>query len=131
MTADGAHVYSSSRNKYYDVSYDPESHVVSSNDNLSYFVGYLGYPPIAYLMELGVIKYDSTIATSLSDFPWKDVNQKNKNNFEKTNDIAIEKAEARGVQREAVEAEVERIYQQIVDLDLVKPGKRVRPPKGY
>ena len=44
-----AKVYSSSREKYYTVKYDRNS--IMSNDNGSYWVGYLGYPSIALLMK--------------------------------------------------------------------------------
>ena len=78
-----AKVYSSTRNKYYDVVYDPNNQAIMANDNGSYWKGYLGYPSIAFLMKIGVLSYDQNIGESLKDIAWKDINQKSnyKNNI--------------------------------------------------
>lgn len=53
MNENGATVRSSSGNKSYIVTYDSKQQTIISNDNGSYWQGYLGYPAIAYLLKLG------------------------------------------------------------------------------
>lgn len=36
-----AKIYSSSRGKFYEISYDPENHAIMANDNASYWKGSL------------------------------------------------------------------------------------------
>ena len=79
-----AKVYSSSGNKFYDVTYDPDKNAIMANDNGSYWVGYLGYPSIALLLAKEIITYDHQLADYLKGFAWKDINQKFKNDFDKT-----------------------------------------------
>ena len=46
LSENTAKVFSSSGNKFYDVSYDRDSNSIMTNDNGSYWKGYLGYPAI-------------------------------------------------------------------------------------
>jgi hypothetical protein len=79
VMGNSAKVYSSSRGKYYTVTYDAAQQAIMCNDNGSYWQGYLGYPAIAYLLESGVISYDHDLAKLLGDIHWKDINQGFKN----------------------------------------------------
>jgi len=49
ITVEGntAKIYSSSGNKFYEVTYDPDTSSIMCNDNGSYWAGYLGYPAIS------------------------------------------------------------------------------------
>src|SRR3990167_10799320 len=76
-TGDTGKVYSSSRKKFYDVSYDPINQAIMSNDNASYWQGYLGYPAIAYLMKIGQLPFNQKFADGLKGIAWKDINSKN------------------------------------------------------
>ncbi len=76
--------YSSSGNKFYIIEYNEEENVIYSDDNGSYWVGYLGYPAIAYLMKISKIKYSQKFADALQNIKWKDFNTKFKNDFSKT-----------------------------------------------
>jgi hypothetical protein len=126
-----AEVFSSSREKSYSVRYDPEKKAIMTNDNGSYWVGYLGYPSIAFLMLKGVVGYNPIYAEALKDIPWKDVNQKFKNDFEKTEEYVNDLAKARGVHVEELDKEIDRIYEQIKKLDLEMLGEKTKPPEGY
>jgi hypothetical protein len=131
ITENEAKVYSSSRNKFYVVKYDAEKNAIMANDNGSYWVGYLGYPSIAFLMLKGIIKYNDKFTSALKDIKWKDINTQFKNDFEKTEEyikgIMVEK----GFQQEEFNAEIEQISEQIKKLNLEKLGKRIAPPQGY
>ena len=81
IDGNSAKVYSSSGNKFYTVSYDPAGSSIMCNDNGSYWAGYLGYPAIAYLLKIGVIPFDLSLANLLKDIAWKDINQDFKNDF--------------------------------------------------
>jgi hypothetical protein len=65
-----AKVYSSSRGKFYTVTYDPERQAIMANDNGSYWQGYLGYPSIAFLMHVGAIRFDHAYAEALEGVAW-------------------------------------------------------------
>ena len=66
-------VYSSSGNKYYNVTYDQSKQAIMANDNGSYWQGYLGYPAIAYLMSVEELPFDQKFAEGLKDIAWKDI----------------------------------------------------------
>jgi len=124
-----AKVYSSSRSKYYDVAYDPEKQEIMSNDNGSYWKGYLGYPPIAYLMSIGVLPYDPKMGDLLRGIPWKDINQKFKNDFDKTLSYILSSK---------TEKETNDLKRFVADIDhklgrlgLGVLGEKVLPPAGY
>lgn len=131
VTGNEGKLYSSSRNKFYVVKWDPETKSIMANDNASFFVGYLGYPAIAFLMDKGIIEYDKKWAKALKGIAWKDINQKYKNSFEKTKAYADEVIAKQGLDISEFEEEIEKIAKQIKDLKLNYLGKKIKPPKGY
>ena len=126
-----AKVYSSSKNKFYEIEYDEKNNSIMGNDNASYFVGYLGYPSIAYLMKIGELEFNEKYAEALKEIAWKDINQKNKNDFEKTtkeiNEILIEK----NINLDEFEKYLETVMNQIKSKQFNLLGKKRFPPKGY
>ena len=82
MNGTTAKVNSSSGGKFYDVEYDPSAGAIMTNDNGSYWKGYLGYPAIAFLMLSGTLPYDSGMGELVKGIAWKDVNTKFKNDFQ-------------------------------------------------
>ncbi len=81
LTKRGALVWSSSRRKRYHVTFDEISLAISSNDNGSYFKGYLGYPAIAVLMRRGVLPFDDRLAELLRGIQWKTMNERRGHNY--------------------------------------------------
>lgn len=126
-----ARVFSSSRNKFYSVKYDPDKNAIMSNDNGSYWIGYLGYPSIAFLMIKCVIDYNPKFANVLKDIPWKDINVKFKNDFKKTKEHVLQLVEQNYRGNKELMAEVANIFQQIKKLKLNKLGRPIKPPAGY
>jgi hypothetical protein len=124
-----AKVYSSSGNKFYTVSYDPALHAIMVNDNGSFYKGYLGYPAVAFLMQIGELPYSEAVAQKLKGVAWKDINQKFKNDFEKAIDFILSSL-SEG-KRAAIEAEVTRIDELLKLKTYVHLGSKVRPPEGY
>jgi len=123
--------YSSSGNKYYIVEYDESRAAIMANDNGSYWRGYLGYPAIAHLMQIGKLDYNKKIAEALKSFAWKDINTKNKNDFDKTLEIAQDKIIKIGVGADELNLYIDGVSKQIFKLDLEYFGKKKKPPKGY
>ena len=131
MHGDSAKVYSSSKNKFYTVMFDPVSKAIMANDNSSFWQGYLGYPAIAYLMKIGIIAYDKKHSGVLKNIRWKDVNTKFKNYFDKTIAYVHELLKTRGVDIPKFEKEIENILGQIKRLNLSLLGSKTKPPAGY
>ncbi len=122
-------VYSSTRNKYYDVTFDLEKKAIMSNDNSSYWKGDLGYPSIAFLMQTGVLSYEEKLGNIMKGVAWKDLNQKFKNNYDKALEfILVEKSEE---ERKSLADFADRVYEEIKALDLSYLGKKTTPPSGY
>lgn len=81
---DEIRVYSSSGNKFYIVRYEPETNSIITNDNGSYWKGYLGYPAISYLLNINALEYKPELAKFFQNIAWKNINTKYKNDFTKT-----------------------------------------------
>jgi len=126
---EGAKVWSSSRNKFYEITYDPAENAIMANDNGSYWKGYLGYPAIAYLMIIGTLSYEDEIGELLKGIAWKDINTKFKNDFDKV--VAEILASKSKEDREKIESFVEKVAKEISELKLRHLGKKKFPPDGY
>lgn len=125
-------VLSSSRNKEYNVVFLPELNEISSNDNASFYIGYLGYPAIAFLMAKGILNYSPKLALALKGIKWKDINVKFKNDFEKTEQFVLKCLfEEKGMSVEEVSQSIGGILEKLKKLGLNKPESIPRPPDGY
>jgi hypothetical protein len=121
-----ARVKSSSGSKSYDVFYDESDSTISANDNGSYWQGYLGYPAIAYLMIQGKLPFKESLSSKLTNIPWKEINQKYKNDFSKTESYLFTL-----VDQHELEAFASEVLQQIDQLHLQQPETKQRPPSGW
>lgn len=127
-----ATVFSSSGNKHYDVDYEPSTNSITSNDNGSFWVGYLGYPAIVLLLALNVIEYDHGLAKYLKGFPWKDINQKFKNDFAKTQKyIDRQVASKYDVDIDDFHRKLKQLQEKINTLGLNKLPSDKKPPAAY
>src|ERR1051325_11152086 len=84
IKGNSAHVTSSEGNKMYDVVFDPQTLSITSNDNGSYWQGYLGYPSIAFLMKKKLLPFDTHISSWLKNISWKKINDATKHDYKKT-----------------------------------------------
>lgn len=125
-----AKVFSSSGNKFYTVSYNPERKEIMANDNSAYYTDTISYTMLALLMLRGEIKYDKELEKPLSNIYWKEVNQKYKNNYAKATEEVLESLKDK-YDIEGVKRKVEEIYEQVKLLKLKKLGKKIFPPKAY
>ncbi len=125
------HIYSSSKNKFYIIKYSEKENAIMSNDNGSYWKGYLGYPAIAYLMFIRKIKYQEKISKALKGIKWKDINQRFKNDFSKTEKYIRSSLLLQGINLKELDTELDKIMKQIKKLNLNILGTKTKPPKGY
>lgn len=126
-----AKVYSTSGNKFYTVEYDKENRLIISDDNSAYYADTLSYPMIAMLMLLGEIEYNKELLQYLKGIKWKDLNQKYKNDYDKSTREVLESLKSKGVDIEPLEKEVERIYSKVKELKLGFLGEKRIPSKVY
>ena len=129
VSDNGAKVYSSTRNKFYTVTYDRATHQIMSNDNTSYWKNELGYPAIAYLMYIGELSYDKNLGHILKGVPWKDINQQFKNDFEKALEFVLSsKSNEERIQLKNI---VNKIDSEISKMKFKLLGSKILPPSGY
>jgi hypothetical protein len=126
-----AKIYSSSGNKFYTVTYDPDQYAIMCNDNGSYWQGYLGYPAIAFLLIKNIIPYSPTSTELLKDIKWKDINQNFKNDFSKTENYCQSLIIERGGDLSTFLVDINQIHGYLKDHPPLLLGKKTKPPSGY
>ena len=125
-----AQVQSSSHDKIYGVKWSDDISEITSNDNASYWQGYIGYPIIAVLMVLGRLDFDGRVAQVLSGIAWKQMNRRFRNDYDKAVESVLLKLDVEPGLRQRVASEVDKIFTQLETLDLERLPRRRRPPKG-
>jgi len=122
-----AQVRSSDGSKTYDLSWSADGRAIMSNDNASYWQGYLGYPIIALLLVQGRVDYDPAVAQALAGVPWKALNTQFKRNYARAIEHVLAEIAAKGGDRATIEAEAEAILGQLEEVGLER-GPRGRGP---
>ena len=125
-----AQVQSSSHDKIYGVKWSDDISEITSNDNASYWQGYIGYPIIAVLLKIGKLSFNIHISELLAGVPWKVVNNKFKRDYDKAINHVLDQIEEKGGNRTEIGQEVEKIYEQLSTLGLQRAQLRHRPHKG-
>lgn len=131
IDGNSAKVYSSSMGKYYVVEYKPDENAINANDNGSYWKGYLGYPAIAFLIVKGILPYKLEVIEKLRDIKWKDMNVKNKNNYQKTISEIYKLRKFSNTEKENLSELVKDIMAKIMELKLNVLEPLPKPPSGY
>lgn len=125
----GIKVYSSDRTKSYTVKYDEKSNAIMTNDNGSYWQGYLGYPAIAYLMQIKKLPLNKLYSDVLKDIPWKKINTEFKNDFDKTVNFIDDMLIKSDINIKDFHNYINTLLKELTKMKLVKLGKRQLPPK--
>ena len=123
----GALVTSSEGNKTYQVEISGDFRQISSNDNASYWQGYLGYPAVAALLQLGLYRAPANVIDALAGIAWKQINRRLRNDYAKTIKEVDRIIEQNGHDPDAVRAEAEAIMDALKKLAPVR-GVRKPPP---
>ncbi len=103
--------------------------VYSSNDNASYWKGYLGYPLIAVLMLQKKLSLDSEIADYFKGINWKALNTKHKNKFAEAVQEIMDGFAASGIDCDIINKEIKKVYQEIEHLTISTKRSALRPPR--
>lgn len=126
MEDGSAAVASSDGTKEYAVIWEGDTY--SSNDNASYWQGYMGYPLIAVLMRQSRIPYDADIAAHFKGINWKERNTAHRNKYAKVAAEIMEELGEKGVDCDRINKEIHKVYAALKTLDIqYKRGKR--PPR--
>ncbi len=120
-------VTSSDGSKNYEVEMSADGREIASNDNASYWQGYLGYPAIAVLLERGFYRAPANVCDALAGVAWKELNTKFKNDYAKTIAEVEKHVEQSGHDPDAVRSEADALLSFLRQLAPVR-GKRSRPP---
>jgi hypothetical protein len=120
-------VASSSGDKNYVVEWSDDLKQIVSNDNASYWQGYMGYPIIAVLLFLGKIPFEKAIARKLAGIPWNDLNKQYRHDYDKAVAATLHAIREGGGDSDEIVRMVDRIYEGLRQLDLHKLGRRRRP----
>ncbi len=116
MSENAAFVDSSDKAKRYTVTWNDD--LYTSNDNASIWQGYAGYPMIAVLMMQGKLPFDKTIASHFKGINWKALNTKHKNKYDKAVAEILDSLKEKGVDTDAINAEINKVYDSIRTLDI-------------
>ncbi|MGA8641045.1 hypothetical protein [Candidatus Binatus sp.] len=122
-----ATVTSSDGSKTYEVETSADGREIASNDNASYWQGYVGYPAIAVLIARGFYRPPANVTDALAGVAWKELNRKYKNDWAKTIAEVEKEIEQGGHDPDAVRSEAEAVMSFMRALKPMR-GKRSRPP---
>lgn len=123
-----ASVLSSDRSKTYQVEISVDGREISSNDNASYWQGYLGYPAIAVMLKRGLCPLRVEVITALSGIPWKELNQRFRNDYSRTIEEVMRRVEDRGFDFKIIAAEAEAVWSKLNEFAPLR-GSRRRPAR--
>lgn len=113
-------VISSDHSKAYTVVL--KENLATSNDNATYWQHYAGYPIIAVLLYEKEIEMNPELLQDFKSVPWKTMNQKNKNDYEKSiQEFLLPFQEE---EREKIRKENEKIEEEVMKLNLEIKGNR-------
>jgi hypothetical protein len=104
---------SSDRSKEYTIKYDLKHRAITSDDNSAHWQGRLGYPAIAVLMSLNELSKDGKIAEGVKDIPWKELNSKFNNDYQKTLAVVYTIAKSKGVTEKEINDFMDRAMEEI------------------
>jgi hypothetical protein len=124
-----ASVTSSDGSKTYTVETSADGTEISSNDNASFWQGYLGYPAIAMLIARGVIDADQAAIRALAGVPWKELNSRYRNDYDRTLEEVMRDAAARGYDVDAIRVAAGAVLEAVRRI-APRQGPRRRPPRA-
>jgi hypothetical protein len=123
-----ASVVSSDRTKTYRVEVSADGREIVSNDNASYWQGYLGYPAVAVMLLRGLHPVRPEVINALSGIPWKELNRSFRNDYERTIQEVMRRAQSRGFDPAVISAEVDAVLSALRQAAPLR-GPRRRPPR--
>jgi hypothetical protein len=123
-----ASVLSSDRSKTYQVEISADGRAISSDDNASYWQGYLGYPAIAVMLRRGLCPVRAEAINALTGIPWKEWNRRFRNDYRRTIEELMRRAEQCGFDSKVIAAEAEAVLAKLSEYAPLR-GSRRRPAR--
>ncbi len=112
MYTDYAEVVSSDKSKSYLIKW--KKNVYFSNDNSTYWQGYPGYPVLAVLMLQEKLNYNKDVLKYFKNINWNELNKKHNRNYQNS----LEEIIGNLSEKEYIVQEIEKIYNEIKELDI-------------
>lgn len=128
LEENSATVLSSDYSKTYTVQWN--NRVYSSNDSATYWQGYPGYPIIAVIMLQGKLSLDENIAGTFKGINWKKLNIEHKANYAAAVSVIMEEFQQKGIDCTKIHNEIEKVYEQLRELDIKIKRTALRPPRA-
>lgn len=125
---ESAVVHSSNGAKEYTVTW--RDGVYTSNDNVSYWQGYAGYPILAVLMLQQKLPFHREMPALFGGVDWTALNQKHKRDYAKAVDEVLGSIGDGAFTSGQVLREVERVFRQLEELEITVKRSSLRPPKS-
>lgn len=113
-----AEVVSSDNKRKYKVVWNDKNEF-SSNDNATFWHGYIGYPIIAVLMKKGILTYDEKTALLFKNVNWNAVNKQFKRDYEQALKFVMGTLNLHNQQEIDVYEEIDKIYKYLKNLDII------------
>jgi hypothetical protein len=120
-----ADVVSSDGSKQYLVTWN--DNIYSANDNATFWQNYPGYPVIAVLLINDNITYNHDILAHFKDVNWRELNKQFNNDYTLSVKEVYKNIDSKDIV--LIEKEIDNIYQQLNDLDIIIKRGKVFPPK--
>ncbi len=127
MSENEAIVMSSDLSKNYLVTW--EENTYKSNDNASYWQGYIGYPVIAILMLQNKLPLNMEIANYFKGINWKKLNTEHKNKYSEVVQQLFDEFRLKGIDCNVINTEIEHVYSKIKELNINIKRSSIRPPR--
>jgi hypothetical protein len=123
-----ATVLSSDGAKSYLVEIAEDGRTIGSNDNASYWQGYLGYPAIAVMLLRGLYQVRDDVITALTGVPWKQLNTRFRNDYVRTIAEVTRMAQERAADPALISAEAQAVLSALREFAPLRAPRR-RPPR--
>lgn len=113
-----AEVVSSDNKRKYKVVWNDKNEY-SSNDNATFWHGYIGYPIIAVLMKKGILSYDEKTALLFKNVNWNTANKQFKRDYNQALKFVMGTLNLHNQQEKDVYEEIDKIYKYLKNLDII------------
>lgn len=121
MFDDYANVKSSNNEKEYLIKW--KDNVYYSNDNSTYWQGYVGYPVIAVLMLQNKLSLNREISKYFKNINWNQLNKDNKRDYHESLVQALDGVAEEDIKK--IHDEINRVYEEIKSMDIELTKKKI------
>jgi hypothetical protein len=102
-----------------------------SNDNMAYFRKEISYPMLTVMLQENIIKINLEKLGVLKGVKWKDINQKNKNDYMKSVEEVLNVVKNCGADVEEIKKSVAEVWKELGIIKVGILGKFKKPSSKY